>query len=116
MEIKIISGQPQGLRDVLTQMSSLGGGIEFVTGSGYLWYDKDGDGSLEALGNDGINNGGAGDDERIPFDNAANAALVANNGQPMTLSLISMPLRPPLDWANGGELPGVGSTAVPLPP
>lgn len=110
VEVQLISGQIEPVNDIILSIPSLDNGLEYVAGSGYLWYDRNGDGVLDADGANDTDDGGAIDDERIPFDATADAATASNNGTGNDLIFDIGALANGsglFDWANGQYLPGV---------
>lgn len=112
MEFQIVSGQLQPIDDIVLNFPSVGNGLEFVSGSGYLWYDKNGDGDLDADGADDTDDSGSNDDERIPFSAVGNSSLVANNGSGNDFVFDIKTLGTDagaFDWDNIDGIPGVSS-------
>lgn len=110
VEVQIISGQIEPVNQIILSVPSLQNGLEYVAGSGYLWYDRNGDGILDADGDNDIDDGGAVDDERIPFDPTADAAIANNNGTGNSLLFDIQSLASGsglFDWASGQYLSGV---------
>ncbi len=110
VEIQIISGQLEPINNLHLRVPSLASGLDFVSGSGYIWYDRNGDGTLDADGADDVDDGGTNDDERIPFDSTEDAALSAINGtgDPFLMDIEALVSGSGLfDWSLGQYLPGV---------
>ncbi len=111
VEFQIVSGQLEPLDEIVLSVPSLGDGLEFVSGSGYLWYDRNGDGTLDADGDDNVNDGGANDDERIPFETTEDGVITAVNGtgNDFTFDIQKLAQGSGLfDWTTSNQyLPGV---------
>ncbi len=111
VEIKIVSGQLEPIDDVILSVPPIGNGIEYVANSGYIWYDRNGDGNLEAFGEDGIDDLGSNDDERIPFDTTFDQQLVNTNGTGNNFIFNIQALTQGsglFDWLTGNQnIPGV---------
>ncbi len=111
VEFQIVSGQLEPIDDIVLTMPSLGDGLEFVSGSGYLWYDRNGDGTLDADGDDNVDDSGANDDERIPFETTEDGVIAAVNGtgNDFTFDIQKLAQGSGLfDWTTSGQyLPGV---------
>ncbi len=110
VEIQIVSGQLEPINNIHLRVPSLGSGLDFISGSGYIWYDRNGDGTLDADGADDVDDLGSNDDERIPFDATEDATLTATNGMsaPFLMDIQALTNGSGLfDWSAGQYLPGV---------